>query len=265
MREVRNGNLYVACGLIESDPILEHGEDIPLFSNQEHPFNVFLDFVAVTIVGGEEEYGWKKNELKKSIIKRLYEYQDAWVEEIRRNPPRTSITSGGSSELRQQEGSVTTSSVTSLVRSKQSETESVVFNDTSETENIFELYRDFKMDVDVPRKNISIKWHPNPDWTESDDEYEDLVHFPVPGNDAPFPDNMWKMRWCEDLQISGTRHSTIPSNISNFVQLKVLSIHESEIIELPPMIGNLTNLELLNLQHCPLLIDLPEKLAEYRV
>ena len=85
--DLREGNLFTACGLTESDSILEDDESPPSRTHKGHPFNVLLDYVAMKLV---VENGWEKK-MKKVIYKQLCRFNEEWADEIRRYPPTGSV------------------------------------------------------------------------------------------------------------------------------------------------------------------------------
>jgi hypothetical protein len=87
IQQLREGFLFMICGLSNSDAIIEDGSGPPSSKDKNHPFNMLLDCVAADIV--KELSLTEKKKAKKSILKQLQKYNQVWVEMILNTNPST--------------------------------------------------------------------------------------------------------------------------------------------------------------------------------
>ena len=68
IRRWKTGDLFVHCGISESEPILTNRDQIPSKEEKDHPFIKFMDVVVKDVVVGEE---LKDKKARKMIAKLL--------------------------------------------------------------------------------------------------------------------------------------------------------------------------------------------------
>jgi len=70
----KQGDLFMKCGLGETDVIIGEGEDVPAPGNKKHNFNIFLNHVAGEVV---KQTDWATS--KKSTLKMLQSFSSDWI------------------------------------------------------------------------------------------------------------------------------------------------------------------------------------------